>query len=139
MKRLIGTWKFLFVNITGDPTANPYGDYPLGRIIFNSDGYMSTVITRADRAHLPNGTTWTNANDSIVADVVRPVTAYSGPYKIVYEGDLVFSHVAVQVSVNPEWIGTDQVRRVMFEEKNGLQRMTLLPYLVSQFLLCHDI
>jgi hypothetical protein len=64
-------------------------------------------------------------------DVSR--VAYSGPYRIEEDAGKYYSHVAVEVSMDPSWIGTDQVRHAVFGEKNGTTQLSLFPLVVSRY------
>ncbi|KAE8443155.1 hypothetical protein EG329_002324 [Mollisiaceae sp. DMI_Dod_QoI] len=128
LAQLVGVWKLVFVNVSEGSVGYDYGPNPLGRIFFSPDGYMNAMITDPDQAKpLPNGTDWTTASDKQLATIARPMVAYSGPYQVVQKGGETYTHVDVEVSLNPNLIGTEQVRYSSFEEKNGKSLLSLIP------------
>ncbi len=132
LAQIVGVWKLIYINVTGDSVGYNYGPNPLGRIFFSPDGYMNAMITDPDQAKpLPNGTDWSKASDAQLAAIARPMVAYSGHYHVVQEGGETFTHVDVEVSISPNLVGTEQVRYSSFEEKDGKSLLTLIPVVVS--------
>lgn len=130
--QLIGAWKLLVINYSNGTTAKTN---PLGRIVFTADGYMNAMVTYPDKFMVfPNGTTWAGLNDTQVASVTKSIVAYSGPCRLENRSGEIFTHVAVEISVNPTWIGTNQVRHASLEEKGGKTILSLNPYTVSDTL-----
>jgi hypothetical protein len=110
---LIGAWRLVsWQNRTADGEVSyPMGADALGYLIYTADGRFSVTISRADRARfaggdLLGGTTQekTNAAEGFVA--------YAGRYT--FHGDHVVHHV--ELSLFPNWVGTDQQR---FAELSG--------------------
>jgi len=97
---------------------------------------MNAMVIDGDKAAtFKNETTWRNSSDVQMATLVRPIVAYSGPYRVEKIGKDIFTHVNVEVSISPEWIGTDQVRRAEFGKKDGKSLLTLFPFFTVSLLL----
>jgi hypothetical protein len=100
-ERLIGTWKLLsFENEfqDGSQCRAVYGQNPTGYVFLTSEGRMMGIVTGEGRK--PAKT------DEERAALLRTMFAYSGMYRL--EGDKWIT--TVDVSWNPAWIGTEQVR-----------------------------
>ena len=98
--RLIGAWKLVDVvelPAGGGPERRPFGERPLGLILYTPDGYMSAQL--AERA-------------SGDGDGPRHV-AYSGTF-VVDEDAGTVAH-GVVISLRPDWVGTEQLRTVTFD------------------------
>jgi hypothetical protein len=125
-RQLVGTWRLLAWESRDADGAlvYPMGNDVLGYITFTSDGHMSGHLMKRGRVNFASG------------DVLRPsaaeaqeasagYVAYCGTYEITGEGTLV-SHV--ELSLAPNWIGTDQKR--LFE-LNGDQLTLSTPPLYA--------
>lgn len=124
---LLGTWTLVRWEIAygdGRPTTLPYGADASGFILYTADGHMSACIARAGRARL--------SSDSVrSAPVPERLAAfesyfqYAGPYVLRREPGLptgmqVVHHVTM--SLNPNFVGSEQVRNVEFD---AARRLTL--------------
>lgn len=99
--KLVGIWKLLsFENEfqDGSPRRAMYGQNPTGYIIFTAEGRMVAIIEGEGRK--PPKT------DEDRATLLRTMFAYTGLYRL--EGDKWITKV--DVSWNPAWNGTDQLR-----------------------------
>jgi hypothetical protein len=76
-------------------------------ITYTADGIMTVQLGRADRARLAAGD-WLAATDTEVASVARDYYAYCGTYEV-RNGEVIHH---VELSLMPNWIGGEQVRRV---------------------------
>jgi len=106
--KLLGIWKLIsvvgeFQDKPGEYTTGIYGNNPTGYIIFTSEGRMMVVIEGEGRK--PAKT------DDERAFLYRSMNAYTGMYRV--EGDKFLTKV--DVSWNPAWNGTEQVRGYKFE------------------------
>ena len=121
---LLGTWHLKRWDITysdGRAPGLPYGDKATGLIQYTVDGFMSACIARGGRGKL--------SSDSVrSAPEVERLAAfesyfqYAGPYELrMLDGALHVVH-HVTHSLNPNFVGTDQVRRV---ELDGAGALTL--------------
>lgn len=99
--KLVGNWKLLsFENEfqDGSPRRAVYGQHPTGYIIFTAEGRMAAIIEGEGRKAAKT--------DEERAALLRTMFAYTGMYRL--EGDKWITKV--DVSWNPAWNGTDQVR-----------------------------
>ncbi|KAE9382178.1 hypothetical protein N431DRAFT_552073 [Stipitochalara longipes BDJ] len=128
LTQLIGIWKLLYVN-NSDPSANlnHYGPSTIGRIIITPELYFNAMITDFDQASLPNNTTWNNATAAQRGAVVKTTVTYEGMFSMNVVGNYTYTHVTVDNALNPEWVGTDQVRLASLDESGGKSILTLVP------------
>ncbi len=108
-EKLIGTWKVLAYENEfqdGSPRRAVYGQNPTGFIILTAEGRMAAIVEGEGRK--PAKT------DEERAALLRTMFAYSGMYRL--DGDKWITKV--DVSWNPAWNGTEQVR---FYKLNGNQ------------------
>jgi hypothetical protein len=100
-ERLIGTWKVVSFDNEfqdGSPRRALYGEHPTGFVILTADGRMAAIVEGEGRRPA--------TTDEERAALLRTMFAYSGMYRL--EGDKWITKV--DVSWNPAWNGTDQVR-----------------------------
>ena len=100
-EKLIGTWKVLSYENEfqdGSPRRALYGQNPTGYIILTAEGRMAAIVEGEGRK--PAKT------DEERAALLRTMLAYSGMYRL--DGDKWITKV--DVSWNPAWNGTEQVR-----------------------------
>lgn len=98
---LIGVWKLLSYQTEiqdGGERRAMFGERPTGYIIFTGEGRMMAVIEAEGRT--------APSSDSDRATLLKSLIAYSGKYRV--EGKQWIT--TVDVSWNPAWDGTDQVR-----------------------------
>ncbi|OAL02697.1 hypothetical protein IQ06DRAFT_271329 [Phaeosphaeriaceae sp. SRC1lsM3a] len=120
---VIGTWNLLSLNFCLDEDGSkvigqPAGPTPLGRITFTPEGYMSALITDPRIAH-PIDKPW----------IAMALSAYCGKYDVSKKknGELQIA-TQVDISLDPNWIGSKQVRNVRLGEvKDGKQTLVLTP------------
>ena len=112
---LIGTWTLeAFEMVAGDGTVTtPFGDHPLGRLMYGADGTMSAVFGAPNRAAF--GSRAGDADEAQWAEVARRFVAYAGHWT--RDGEVVRHHVAV--ALIPDWIGTT-MERVIGERDDRL-------------------
>ncbi len=114
--RLHGTWRLVRWEIAyddGRPATLPFGPDATGLIQYTHDGGMSACIARAGRPRL--------SSDSVRSAPVAEQTAafesyfqYAGTFEVrLHEGrEQVVHHVSH--ALNPNFVGTDQVRNMDF-------------------------
>jgi hypothetical protein len=97
--RLIGSWRLVSYETTdaAGRKGRPYGD-AVGRISYDANGNMAGQVMRPDRSP---------------ADPARGYIAYFGTYEVAPDGRSVVHHV--HGSLNPAWVGGDQVRQLRFD------------------------
>ena len=111
---LVGSWRLVSFEREYQTTAEreyPMGNTPTGYIIFLAEGRMAVVITGEGR-NAP-----TTEQDR--AGLFNSLVAYTGAYRV--DGDKWIT--AVDVSANPAWVGTEQIRTFRVTG-NRLQEMT---------------
>jgi hypothetical protein len=99
--KVVGTWKLVsFVNEfqDGSEARGAYGNRPTGYVIFTPEGRVMFMVEGEGRK-APD-------NDEQRAAAFRSIIAYTGMYRL--EGDKFITKV--DVSWNPTWVGTEQVR-----------------------------
>jgi Lipocalin-like domain len=106
---LVGGWRLVsWENQAADGQLTyPMGTDPLGYVLYTADGRFSVTISRAGRAtfaagDLLGGTTQEKAR------AMESFVAYAGRYS--FHGDRVIHHV--ELSLFPNWVGSDQQRWV---------------------------
>lgn len=105
---LVGTWTLVgWHEQDGDGAVlrHPFGEPPRGRLIYTAGGTMMGMLSAADRPpfashHLERAT------EAEKAAAASTFVTYSGTYRV--DGDRVVH--AVDLSLFPNWVGTDLVR-----------------------------
>jgi hypothetical protein len=105
---LVGTWRLISWESrdAGGQVSYPFGRGPTGCLIYTADGYMSAILTRADRVHFAAGDLL-RGTEAEQARAAATCIAYAGPYEL-HEGRVVHH---VEVSLFPNWVGSAQERR----------------------------
>ncbi len=129
--RLVGVWTLLSaVTSTADgKVSNRYGDKPSGRIAYDSSGRMSAILMGADRKKVA-ALDLRDASDSESKSVLQSFTAYYGTFDVDTVNQTVIHHV--EVSLDPNWVGTDQVRGYEFIGDNLILTASRLPGLKTR-------
>jgi hypothetical protein len=86
--------------------AYPFGTDADGFITYAADGRMAVQFAAANRPRLPDPD-WVAGADVDIAAAARDYFAYCGTYEV--QDDTVIHRVAL--SLMPNWIGGEQVRR----------------------------
>lgn len=108
--RLIGSWRLVSYETT-DPAGRrgrPYGN-AVGRISYDAEGHMAGQVMRPQRAPVESG----DGGAAQLRGAYFGYIAYFGTYDVAPDGRSVVHHV--EGSLNPAWVGGDQVRRLRFE------------------------
>ncbi|PTX04161.1 lipocalin-like domain-containing protein [Pararhodobacter aggregans] len=115
MPDLGGTWHLLAWEIeTEGRVTHPFGEAPTGMICYTEDGFMSACIARADRPR------WSTGNPRKAPDAERLAAFesyfhYAGTWRIVERDGIPHVVHAVTHSLNPDFPGSEQVRRIDLE------------------------
>src|SRR5262245_49993629 len=113
---VVGTWRLVSSegrSSEGD-VSRPYGDAPVGYLIYGSDGYMSATIMRPDRPHFASGDRARGrAQEGLAAS--EGCLGYCGTYDVDEDRGVIVHHVAA--ADFPNSVDTDLVRR--FSTENG--------------------
>ncbi|HUR73290.1 MAG TPA: lipocalin-like domain-containing protein [Sporichthya sp.] len=122
---LIGTWTLEAFEVeAGDGTVTtPFGDAPVGRILYGADGTMSAMLCAPDRPAF--GARAGDATDAQWAAAARSFVAYAGTWA--RDGDVVRHRVAI--ALIPDWIGTTMERTI--GERDGRLTLTVEPRAVG--------
>jgi hypothetical protein len=105
-EKILGIWSLISFEQEGQATGERdpiLGKNPTGYIIFTPEGRMMVVITGEGRK--------APKTDQDRADLLKSMFAYTGMYR--FEGDKWITKV--DVSWNPVYVGTEQVRFFRFE------------------------
>jgi Lipocalin-like domain len=115
---LVGAWRLLsWENRAADGQITyPMGADALGYLLYTADGRFSVTISRRGRAGFAAGDLLSGTTEE-QARAVEGFVAYAGRYS--FHGDRVIHHV--ELSLFPNWVGTDQERWVELAE----DRLTL--------------
>jgi len=117
---LRGTWQLVRWEIAygdGRPPTLPFGEGASGLIQYTADGQMSACIARAGRQPLSSESVRSAPVEERLA-AFESYFQYAGPYELrrgahLPTGMQVVHHVTM--SLNPNFVGTDQVRNVEFD------------------------
>jgi hypothetical protein len=109
-ERLVGTWRLVTyeTNEEGGKRGKPYGE-AVGRLAYDDRGNMSGQVMRPGRATVDRG----DGNAQQVRAAYMGYIAYFGTYEVAADGGSVTHHV--QGSLNPAWVGGQQVRKLRFD------------------------
>ncbi|MBT8341388.1 MAG: lipocalin-like domain-containing protein [Desulfatitalea sp.] len=113
---LVGVWaleSFEIINKDGD-IINPYGEQPIGYLLYTDSGYMSVTIMNRERERC-DAENFKCANPYEKTKAAETYFSYCGRYEI--QGDTVLHDV--EISLFPNWVGTVQ-DRIMKIEGNSL-------------------
>jgi lipocalin-like protein len=106
---LVGAWRLVaWENRAADGQVTyPMGTDALGYLLYTADGRYSVTISRRGRAGFAAGDLL-RATSEEQARAVEGFVAYAGRYR--FHGDRVIHHV--ELSLFPNWVGSDQERWV---------------------------
>jgi hypothetical protein len=110
---LVGTWRLRAwqAQAPGGLVTRPFGEQPLGYVVYTADGRMITTISRQGREAI--------GGDVLAAPAARQAgafgtfMAYSGTFRC-DGGDVIHS---VEMSLYPDWVGTEQRRHVELTQR----------------------
>lgn len=119
---LLGAWHLRRWDIRyGDGRAPtlPYGEDAIGLIVYTSDGWMSASIARGARPRLSGESVRSSPEPERLA-AFESYFGYAGPYALrVHDGQAQVVH-SVTMSLNPNFVGTEQVRNMQFDAEGRL-------------------
>ncbi|MCH8501194.1 MAG: lipocalin-like domain-containing protein [Aliidiomarina sp.] len=103
-----GGWELVSWEIHYDESkvAYPFGTDPKGILVYTSDGFMSAQLSVSSRPSL-QGQSIRKLTDAQRQSLLEGFFAYCGAYTVI-ENSIVHH---VSQALNPDFIGTDQVRR----------------------------
>ena len=108
---IVGAWRlnswFIYYEDDREPGA-PFGQQPSGLLLYSSDDWMSATVHHNQRPQFPANLSPRKLDTKLITDAFWSYFHYAGPYRI--EDDQVIH--SVRHSLNPGFVGTDQVRRM---------------------------
>ncbi len=106
---LVGAWRLVsWENQAADGQVSyPMGPNPIGYVLYTGDGRFSVTISRLGRAGFAAGDLLSGTTEE-KARAVEGFVSYAGRYS--FHGDRVIHHV--ELSLFPNWVGSDQERWV---------------------------
>ena len=115
---LVGAWRLVsWQNQAADGQVTyPMGTDAMGYLLYGADGRFSVTISRKGRARFAASDLLSGTAEE-KARALEGFVAYAGRYT--FHGDRVIHHV--ELSLFPNWVGTDQERWVELAE----DRLTL--------------
>jgi hypothetical protein len=107
--RVVGSWRLVRWDCcVGDERRDsPLGPDVDGCLTYTPDGWMSAILMRRDRPMF-GVPSLIRGPDAAKLAAVQGYVSYAGPYR--FEEDKLVHRV--ELSLLPDWIGTDQVRHV---------------------------
>lgn len=128
---LVGTWQLLEWEARQEDgtVSRPFGDAAAGYVVYTHDAHMITNISRAGRPAI--GGDLLSAPAEARAAAYASFVAYAGSYRV--EGYDVIHHV--EMSLYPDWVGTEQRRRVQLSADRDLLTLSTGPTATSGALL----
>jgi len=123
---LIGTWRLIIWetrSVDGE-ISYPLGKDAVGYIMYNEDGYMFVGITRPNRTKFAAGDLLRGSTEEKV-QAAGTYVSYCGQYE--FWGDKVVHRV--ELSLFPNWVGSDQERLV--ELKGNRLTLSTRPVLLG--------
>jgi len=115
-ERFVGTWRLLSMETHTDSgrIVYPLGQDASGVVIYSEAGYMNVSIMAAERPVFASaaGIGQRGTTAEMVA-AMKTYLSYAGPFEVL--DDRVIHHV--EISLFPNWIGTDQIRFYRFVDQ----------------------
>lgn len=111
--KLIGAWSLESWKMQYSDRSDvlyPYGEDAEGLLIYAGNGWMNASICHGSRTPLPEGVHPKRMPAEQPAGAYASFFQYAGPFRV--EGDTVIHEVTL--SLNPNLVGTQQVRRMEF-------------------------
>ena len=111
--RLVGAWELVSWDLSVDGERGPhgFGDAVTGLLLYLADGHMSAILSDPRRAPL-SVEPFAAAPADERARASRSYVSYGGRWTV--DGDQVRHHV--EFCLLPNWVGTDLVRTVSWED-----------------------
>lgn len=125
---LVGTWRLLSWSSIGPDgvTSKPFGDEPVGYLLYSGEGYVSGNMMPARRPGFEKPRlTSTDVDGGSPAEIIAAFNSYSA-YAGTYRFDPASSTVEHQVlcGLQPDWTGSVQIRTVTLRPDGRLEYRT---------------
>lgn len=117
-ERLLGLWRTVSFETEYQGLSErdtPLGKNPTGYLMYTPEGRMWSIVVNEGR-EAPK-------TDQDRAELFKSMFAYTGTYRV--EGDKVITKV--EVSWNPSWVGTEQVRTFKIDRDRLVQISDWMP------------
>ncbi|EXJ63407.1 uncharacterized protein A1O5_11456 [Cladophialophora psammophila CBS 110553] len=128
--RVVGTWglvSYVAINLDNtDDIVYPMGKECKGQIMYSNDGYMAALLQEADLKSFDRD--WKEGTTQELANAAKKTIAYCGPFYLDEEDgkpQKIVHHA--QISVQPNWINTLQIRCADLFEEDGQDYIILGP------------
>lgn len=108
---LLGAWQLESWSIGHegrDDVSFPFGEDPIGLLLYTDDDWMSVSVSRRERAGLPEDKPFRSIAQEQLAAAYCDYFHYAGRYRI---SDDDVTHYVTQ-SLNPNFVGSEQLRHV---------------------------
>jgi hypothetical protein len=116
---LLQGWEIRFSD--GRPSAWPFGEDATGLLVYSAEGWMNATIAAAGRKPLSES----SVRQAPVAEQCEAFASYfnyAGRFRVRVVDDVPYVLHVVEHSLNPAFVGSEQLRRAEFD---GLDRLTL--------------
>jgi len=121
MKQFIGTWtliKCVAIQQDGEITF-PYGEKPLGQILYDTKGNMMVEIMNQEVKEFNSENPLQGTPEEIIP-AYNGFLAYYGTYKILADSNLIIH--SIKACSFPNWVGQNQERHFEFENNKLILR-----------------
>ena len=120
---LVGTWSLLSYRLLGSlgRVRFPYGEEPVGYLLYSPDGHMAVSIMSGGRVHWA-GTDIRRQTAEEAAAATRTYLSYCGTYTLL--ADRVLHDI--RTSLFPNWTGTRQER--FYRMRDGCLELSTAPF-----------
>lgn len=114
MERFIGAWRLISFEegLTDGTIIHPYGENPIGLLVYDSSGQMSVQIMRRDRERL-SADVWQQATAEETRTALEGYTGFFGSFEVDDKAGIVIHRV--EGHVIPDSVGKTLTRTFSFE------------------------
>lgn len=126
VKQFVGSWGLISFEhaLPSGEVQRLFGDSPLGLLIYQADGHMSTHLSDGESSRFASEDLLQASSDE-ASGAFRKYIGYWGTFEVSAEKGVVVHRV--KGSSFPNWIGTEQVRHFRFDEPNRLTLEAQVP------------
>lgn len=119
LAQFLGSWSLVSCEhvLPSGEVLKPFGDAPLGSLLYQADGHMSAQVSARDRGQFASGYSLDGSAEE-VSEAWQSYFGYWGSYQVFAESRVVVHRV--EGSSFPNWVGTEQIRHFRFDESNRL-------------------
>lgn len=111
---LLGAWALVSWEISyndGRASVHPFGLDPSGMLLYTADGYMNANVAKAGRGSLGGGSARSASPEARLA-AFDSYFQYGGAYTLQSSGGKLQVVHRIMHSLNPDMVGTSQVRDI---------------------------